>query len=78
MTRAGMGVAVMSAWIVGPHLQGGELVTRRLKKGPLQRPWRIAYRREHEQSVKLLMPLLQAACPRQTTPRLRPVRAQNG
>lgn len=26
MARAGMGIAVMSAWIAGPHLQSGELV----------------------------------------------------
>lgn len=79
MTRAGMGIAVMSAWIAGPHLQSGELVARRLRKGPLQRPWRIAYRREHEQAVRLLVPILQAACPRTpSSPQLRALRAQNG
>ena len=78
MTRAGMGVSVMSAWIAGPHLQSGELVARRLRKGPLQRPWRIAYRPEHEQAVRLLVPILQAACPRQVDTRLRSIRAQNG
>jgi LysR family transcriptional regulator for metE and metH len=79
MTRAGMGVSAMSAWIAGPHLQSGDLVARRLRKGPLQRPWRIAYRPEQEQSVRLLKPILQAACPRPTTTaQLRSVRAQKG
>jgi LysR family transcriptional regulator for metE and metH len=64
VARAGMGVAVMSAWIAGPHLSSGELVARRLQRGPLLRPWRIAYRREHEAAVEQLVPILQAASPR--------------
>jgi LysR family transcriptional regulator for metE and metH len=42
--RAGLGVAVLSEWIAGPYLGGGDLVVRRLKGRVLERPWRIAYR----------------------------------
>ena len=64
VTRAGLGVAAMSAWIAAPHLASGELVAKRLQKGPLQRPWRIAYRREHEQAARMLAPILQGKSPR--------------
>ncbi|WP_426746018.1 LysR family transcriptional regulator [Myxococcus faecalis] len=46
LARAGLGVAVLSEWIVAPHLARGDLVLRRLDTGPLERPWRIAWRRE--------------------------------
>jgi LysR family transcriptional regulator, regulator for metE and metH len=74
-TRAGLGVAVMSAWIAGPHLAGGELVARRLRRGPLMRPWRIAYRRELGPAVQRLTPILQAANPR---PLLNPALVNRG
>lgn len=63
-TRAGLGIAVMSAWIASPHLASGELVARRLRRGPLLRPWRVAYRRELGAAVHRLIPILQAANPR--------------
>jgi LysR family transcriptional regulator for metE and metH len=44
--RAGMGVAVLSEWIAMGYVERGDLVVRRLAKGPLKRPWRIAYRNE--------------------------------
>ncbi|MCP3059813.1 LysR family transcriptional regulator [Myxococcus sp. K38C18041901] len=46
LARAGLGVAVMSEWIAGPHLTRGDLVLRRLDSGPLERPWRIAWRKQ--------------------------------
>ncbi|GEN11443.1 LysR family transcriptional regulator, regulator for metE and metH [Myxococcus fulvus] len=46
LARAGLGVAVMSEWIIAPHLSRGDLVLRRLDTGPLERPWRIAWRKE--------------------------------
>lgn len=45
VTRAGMGVAVMSEWIAAPHL-GSQLHAKRLTSGPLHRPWRLAWRPE--------------------------------
>jgi LysR family transcriptional regulator for metE and metH len=57
VARAGMGVAVLSEWIASPHLARGDLVARRLARGPLQRPWRIAWRKE----VAVLGPALRAA-----------------
>lgn len=44
--RAGMGVAVLSEWVAMGYVERGDLVVRRLAKGPLERPWRIAYRDE--------------------------------
>ena len=44
--RAGMGIAVLSEWVAQGYVERGDLVVRRLAKGPLHRPWRIAYRDE--------------------------------
>ena len=44
--RAGMGVAVLSEWVAMGYVERGDLVVRRLAKGPLKRPWRLAYRDE--------------------------------
>jgi len=64
VTRAGLGVAALSAWIAGPHLNKGDLCVRRLDTGPLQRPWRYAYRREHSEAAMRLFAVLQTAAPR--------------
>lgn len=64
VARAGLGIAVLSEWIAGPHLLHGELVVKRLASGPLSRPWRIAYRRESEQSALRLQSLIEHAPPR--------------
>jgi LysR family transcriptional regulator for metE and metH len=54
LARAGMGIAVLSEWVVSPHLGRGDLVIRRLSSGPLHRPWSLAYRLEaHEVAVRL-------------------------
>ena len=64
VARAGLGVAVVSEWIAAPHIRPGELVIRRLAKGPLRRPWRFAYRRELEPAALRLFEALEAAAPR--------------
>lgn len=64
VTRAGMGIAVLSEWIAGPHLERGDLVARRLSSGPLRRPWRFAYRSEIRAAAQQLLPVLRAAAPR--------------
>lgn len=64
VARAGMGIAVLSEWMAGPHLQRGELIVKRMAAGPLRRPWRIAYRRESEAAAVRLSSLLQNAPPR--------------
>lgn len=64
VARAGMGVAVLSEWIVGPHLERGDLVAKRLAKGPLIRPWRFVYRREVEDAALRLLPALKLTAPR--------------
>lgn len=63
VTRAGLGIAVLSEWIAGPHLGKGDLVAKRLATGPLRRPWRIAYRREASQAALRLAAILEAAVP---------------
>jgi LysR family transcriptional regulator for metE and metH len=62
--RAGMGVAAMSEWIAGPYLGGGDLVVRRLAAGRLERPWRIAFRRETESLAGRIASALADCAPR--------------
>lgn len=62
--RANLGVGVLSEWISGPHLGRGDLVVKRLAKGPLVRPWRIAYRAEIARAAERLVPALRASAPR--------------
>lgn len=63
VARAGLGVAILSEWIAGPHLERGDLVLRRLASGPLQRPWRLAWRREAEAAGRSLLAALKSAAP---------------
>ncbi len=62
--RAGMGIAVMSEWLAGPHLRSGELVARRLDSGPLRRPWRILWRSEYGDAARQLIDILGGSVPR--------------
>jgi LysR family transcriptional regulator, regulator for metE and metH len=62
--RAGMGIAVMSEWIATPYLAAGDLVVKRLRGKPLERPWRIAYRRESSDAARQLMTAIAGAAPR--------------
>jgi LysR family transcriptional regulator, regulator for metE and metH len=62
--RAGMGIAVVSEWIAGSYLLGGELIAKRLGAGPLRRPWRLAYRREATEAARRLGRALAGAPPR--------------
>ncbi len=64
VARAGLGVAVLSEWIAGPHLGRGDLIVKRAASGPLRRPWRLAYRRESEAAALRLCALLQNSPPR--------------
>ena len=61
--RANMGVAVLSQWIVGPHLARGEVVAKRLARGPLLRPWRMAYRKELALAADRLALALRSSAP---------------
>jgi len=63
VARAGMGVAVLSEWMAGPHLGRGDLVVKRLSSGPLRRPWRMAWRREVDDVARSLLAALKAAAP---------------
>lgn len=69
VARAGMGVAVLSEWIASPHLARGDLVAKRLAKGPLLRPWRFVYRREVEDAALRLLPALKMTAPQTRVPR---------
>jgi LysR family transcriptional regulator for metE and metH len=62
--RAGMGVAVVSEWMASGYLERRDLVVRRLASGPLERPWRIAYREELTSVAERLKTALGAAVPR--------------
>lgn len=64
--RAGMGVAVLSEWMASGYVEraDSELVVRRLARGRLQRPWRIAYREEMAGVAERLKDALRASVPR--------------
>jgi len=62
--RAGMGIAVLSEWMAGSYVNDGELVIKRLGKGPLRRPWRIAYQRSMAETAQRLVGALIASAPR--------------
>jgi LysR family transcriptional regulator for metE and metH len=64
MARAGMGIAVLSEWVAGPHLGKGDLVGKRLSSGAIRRPWRLAFRREATDAALRLLPALEATVPR--------------
>ncbi len=64
LARAGLGVAVLSEWVAGPHLARGGLVRKRLDTGPLGRPWRMAWRPELGPAVERLHGALRASAPR--------------
>jgi LysR family transcriptional regulator for metE and metH len=63
VARAGRGVAAMSEWIASPHLQSGELVARRLTTGPLMRPWRLAWHKDHRDAALRLGKALAGTAP---------------
>jgi LysR family transcriptional regulator, regulator for metE and metH len=63
-TRAGMGIAVMSEWIASGYVPGGDLLVKRFAKGPLCRPWRIAFRPPMAGVAKRLHAALSGAAPR--------------
>lgn len=62
--RAGMGVAVLSAWIAAPYLEGDGLVARSLAGSSLRRRWRIAFRPEASEAAARLAVALAHAAPR--------------
>ena len=68
VTRAGLGIGVLSAWIASPHLARGDLLAKRLTTGPLQRPWRIAYRSEIRAGAERVHAALAAMVPHTLAP----------
>jgi LysR family transcriptional regulator for metE and metH len=64
LARAGMGIAIVSDWVLRPHLGQGDLLPKRLSRGPLLRPWHLAWRSEHEDSALRLLSALQNTMPR--------------
>ena len=63
LARAGMGVAVLSEWIAAPHLGRNELVAKRLSSGPIERPWRLAWRPEIDSASERLISALRSTVP---------------
>ncbi|WP_394840169.1 LysR family transcriptional regulator [Pendulispora rubella] len=63
VARAGLGIAVLSEWIAGPHLGKGDLVVKRLASGPLLRPWRLAFRREIAPAAQRVLSALAVSAP---------------
>ncbi len=61
LARAGLGIAIVTEWVLTPHLARGGVVTKRLKSGPLLRPWQLAYRRSLGDVGATLLDALQSA-----------------
>ncbi len=62
--RAGMGIAVLSEWMLSGYTADGALLVKRLSSGPLRRPWRIAYQRESAEVAQRLLGALSGCAPR--------------
>jgi len=62
--RAGMGIGVLSEWVVEPHLRRREVLARRLASGPIRRPWRLVWRKEVEDAALQLFEALEKSQPR--------------
>ena len=64
--RAGIGIAVISEWVAGSYLASpmSGLRAMRLESGPLNRSWKLAYRKEHERWVEPFRDAMHAARPR--------------
>ncbi|MEO1337565.1 MAG: substrate-binding domain-containing protein, partial [Myxococcota bacterium] len=43
---AGMGIAILTEWVIRPYVDRGGYVAKRLDSGPLMRSWRLAWRAE--------------------------------
>ncbi|MEZ4373916.1 MAG: LysR family transcriptional regulator [Polyangiaceae bacterium] len=72
-TRAGLGVAALSGWIVDPYLDYG-LCVLRLRGKPLRRSWTMAFPAEYESAARGLASALLAAAPEPRGRRLAPPR----
>ncbi len=46
LARAGLGIGLLTEWVVAPYLARPGLVSRRLATGPLERPWFLGWRAE--------------------------------
>lgn len=61
--RAGLGVAVLSEWMANGYVPSADLRVLRLARGPLRRPWRIAYRRSATDTAQRLTAALLGSVP---------------
>lgn len=62
--RAGMGIALLTEWIVRPYLARGDLVAKRMTAGPLERSWSLAWRRELGDTGPALLSALKSSNPK--------------
>lgn len=49
MVKAGIGVSIMAAWAVQPHIDNGQLVARPLTRRGVFRQWQAAFIKSHSQ-----------------------------
>ncbi len=61
--RARMGVAPMSEWVAREYVAEGDLVALRLPRKQLRRPWRLAYRRDAEDTARQFASVLRSTAP---------------
>jgi LysR family transcriptional regulator for metE and metH len=61
LARAGMGIAIVTEWVVEPHLARGGCVAKSLAERRLERPWSFGWRRELGEAGPKLHAILQNA-----------------
>lgn len=61
LTRAGMGIGVLTEWVAGPYLKAGGVVAKRISRKVLRRPWQLAWRRSLGASGPRLLRALKAS-----------------
>jgi LysR family transcriptional regulator for metE and metH len=65
LVRAGHGISAIARWSLGAQLDRGDLVTRRIGRGGMRRPWTLVHPRStpFQQELRTLAELLRTAVP---------------
>jgi len=72
LVKAGLGIGLMSRWVVSPYEASGQIATRRFTRSGIKEPWSAVYRRD----AAARLPLARfAALLRSCRPAHRPARA---
>lgn len=80
LARAGEGIGILSEWVVGTHVlaPNSGLQRRRLRSGPLLRPWRLAFRTEVAAAATRVHQAILEARPKAASAREHPKSTKRG